>query len=86
VVADGISGYVCSTFAELVEKARCADSAFNPLLVRRYVENNFSAELMADKYATFYREMVGGEQSEPLAAPVKIDQLPAEPEEPRAIA
>jgi glycosyltransferase involved in cell wall biosynthesis len=96
VVADGISGYVCSTFAELLEKARCtADSAFNPLHVRRYVEKHFSAQRMADKYATLYREMVGGEQSEPLAVPIanlrledggEDDQLPAEPEEPRAIA
>jgi glycosyltransferase involved in cell wall biosynthesis len=92
VVADGISGYVCSTFEELLEKARCtAVSAFNPLHVRRYVEKHFSAQCMADKYATLYREMVGGEQSEPLAVPIanlrlEDDQLPAEPEEPRAIA
>jgi glycosyltransferase involved in cell wall biosynthesis len=95
VVADGISGYACSSLAELVEQARRADSAFNPSIVRRYVEENFSVERMADQYATLYCEMAGGAQSERIAAPVagirpahgdEIEQLPAEPEEPRAIA
>jgi glycosyltransferase involved in cell wall biosynthesis len=111
VIADGISGYVCSTLAELVEKARDADSAFNPYLVRRHVENTFSVERMVDKYAMLYREMVGVVRRERVAVPVvnppahggelasednaassrladrnELEQLPAEPEEPRAIA
>jgi hypothetical protein len=60
---------------ELVEKARHA-SALNPLLVRRYAEENFSVECMVEKYATLYREMAGG----------ALEQLATEPEEPRAIA
>ena len=95
VVADGVSGYVCSTLEELVEKAPHAASAFNPLLVRRYVEENFSVESMAEKYATLYREMADGAQSESFAAPFAsirparggaLEQLADEPEEPRAIA
>ncbi|MGA2960916.1 MAG: glycosyltransferase family 4 protein [Candidatus Korobacteraceae bacterium] len=117
VVADGVSGYVCSTLPELVEKARRADSAFNPLLVRRYVEENFSVEGMVNKYVTLYQDMAGGvrERLAPLAslrpahsgelahgaasegiaarlASTRLvhgdeqEQLPPEPEEPRAIA
>jgi hypothetical protein len=96
---------------ELVEKARRASSSFNPLLVRRYVEENFSVESMVDKYVTLYHEMAGDVQSDRLAAHGdelangaasqeiaarfanprlahgdEPEQLPADPEEPRAIA
>jgi glycosyltransferase involved in cell wall biosynthesis len=68
VVADGISGYACSTLAELVKKARQAD-LFNPLLVRRYAEEKFSVERMVDKYVTLYGQMVEGAQSKRIALP-----------------
>ena len=105
VVADGVSGYVCSTLAELVSKARQAE-VFNPLLVCRYVEENFSVERMVDQYVALYCQMVGAAPGKPDALPAvssaasgldaarlaalrperDLEQLPAEPEEPRAIA
>ena len=67
---------------------------FNPLLVRRYVEENFSVERMVEKYAALYREMPGRRHGTcrlyakrwNQLMPEAIEQLPAEPEEPRAIA
>ncbi len=105
VIADGISGYVCSTLPELVKKARQAE-VFNPLIVRRYMEEKFSVERMVDKYVALYCQMVGAAQGKPVAVPAEsatasepnagritglrpegdLEQLPAEPEEPRAIA
>ena len=53
VVADGVSGYVCSTLEELVEKAPHA-SDLNPLLVRRYVEENFSVDMYGGRNTPRY--------------------------------
>ncbi len=52
-------------------------------------------ERMVDKYATLYREMADGAASDGIATQFanirladgdELEQLPAEPEEPRAIA
>jgi len=68
VVADGISGYVCSTLPELVKKARQAD-LFNPSLVRRYVEEKFSTERMVDRYLALYCQMMEDARGKRVASP-----------------
>jgi glycosyltransferase involved in cell wall biosynthesis len=68
VVADGVSGYVCSTLTELVRKARQSE-VFNPLLVRRYVEENFSVGRMVDEYVALYCQMAGAARGKPVALP-----------------
>ncbi len=56
VVQDGISGYVCRTVRELVK--RVTQLKFDPVALRRYVEENFSLNRMVGKYADLYAEAV----------------------------
>jgi len=54
VVKDGVSGYVCRSVRELAK--RVTQLNFDPAALRRYVEENFSLELMVGKYAGLYAE------------------------------
>jgi glycosyltransferase involved in cell wall biosynthesis len=56
VVQDGVSGYVCRSVRELAK--RVTQLNFDPAALRRYVEENFSLELMVAKYADLYSEAV----------------------------
>jgi len=56
VVKDGVSGYVCRSVRELAK--RVTQLNFDPAALRRYVEENFSLELMVGKYADLYAEAV----------------------------
>jgi glycosyltransferase involved in cell wall biosynthesis len=56
VVKDGV-GHVCRSVQELVACAR--DLRANPRAVRRYVEQNFSAQRMAKDYINLYSELIG---------------------------
>jgi hypothetical protein len=54
VVQDGVSGYVCRSPRELAK--RVTQLNFDPLTLRRYVEENFSLHLMVGKYAELYSQ------------------------------
>jgi glycosyltransferase involved in cell wall biosynthesis len=58
VVRDGVSGWVCRSVDDLVEKAKRVDRDFNANKVRRYVAEHFSLDAMVSKYARFYQEIV----------------------------
>jgi glycosyltransferase involved in cell wall biosynthesis len=58
IVKDGVSGYVCNSAEELVQRAR--EVSLSPATVREYVEANFSLERMLTQYAELYRELVAG--------------------------
>ena len=58
VVKDGISGYVCRSADEMVEKLR--DLRLEPGRVREYVEREFSLDRMVDEYAALYRKLGDG--------------------------
>lgn len=60
VIADGVSGFVCDSVDDMVAKADLVPSTFNPFVVRRYTEKNFSADRMAAEYAAVYEEMLDG--------------------------
>ena len=60
VVRDGETGFVCSTFKEMIEavpKVASLDRA----ACRRHVERHFSPEAMADGYETIYHQVLAGE-------------------------
>ena len=71
IVRDGVSGYVCRTVKGLVTRLR--DLNIPPATVRRYVEEHFSTEIMAQKYIALYLEALEARRSvEP-----GIQRLPA---------
>jgi glycosyltransferase involved in cell wall biosynthesis len=54
VVRQGISGYICRSVVEMAKRAR--DLKIDPLAVRKYVEDNFSIQRMADGYRRVYED------------------------------
>lgn len=56
VVQPGISGYICRSVVEMTKRAR--DLNFDPAVVRKYVEENFSTSRMATAYIEVYRRAV----------------------------
>ncbi len=56
VVRDGISGYVCNSVRQMAK--RVVDLNINPVVVRRYVEENFSIEKMVERYVALYRNAI----------------------------
>lgn len=55
IVKDGISGYLCHSVEEMAKRA--AELRLQPEAVRHYVQENFSAEKMAQRYASLYAEL-----------------------------
>jgi glycosyltransferase involved in cell wall biosynthesis len=56
IVKDGISGRVCCNVSEAVEILK--RKKFQPRVVRQWVEENFSAEVMAWRYYQLYAELL----------------------------
>ena len=56
VVVEGVSGHVCRSIREMTRCIR--DLHIKPADVRRYVEENFSVEVMLRKYIDLYREIL----------------------------
>lgn len=56
IVKDGVSGKVCCSVSEAVDAVRKEE--FEPRLVRRWVEENFSAEVMAWQYYQLYADLL----------------------------
>lgn len=63
LVKDGISGYLCASVEEMAEQA--LELHLQPEAVRRYVQENFSAEKMARRYASLYAELVQNASASP---------------------
>jgi glycosyltransferase involved in cell wall biosynthesis len=61
IVCEGVSGSVCNSVEELIASARGVESRFNPLTVRKYIEQNFSLERMVSDYARLYCQIRGTE-------------------------
>ena len=57
VVAEGAGGHVRRTVAELAECAR--NMKFDPKIVRKYAEENFSVERMTRDYIRLYSDILG---------------------------
>lgn len=56
VVVNGVSGRICRTIREMTGCLH--DLNLKPADVRRYVEENFSVEVMTGKYVALYQEML----------------------------
>ena len=54
IVRDGVSGYICRSVRDMAKRVGQLDMC--PRAVRQYVEENFSTEQMAAKYAAVYEE------------------------------
>lgn len=81
IVKDGVSGYICHSLDDMVERAKLAAS-FNFANVRPYVVERFSLDRMVQSYAGLYAEIMG----ETAAASSKEALETTELDEPRAIA
>jgi glycosyltransferase involved in cell wall biosynthesis len=63
IIADGVTGFVCNTFTEMVEAVPRVRS-LDRRACRAHVEKRFSAAAMADGYERAYRALLeGGSQS-----------------------
>ncbi len=58
VVEDGVSGYICRTVDEMVERLTDLQK-LEPKNVREYVERYFPVRHMARKYASLYSALIG---------------------------
>jgi glycosyltransferase involved in cell wall biosynthesis len=67
VVREGISGHICRNVRELADCVR--NLKFEPATVRAYVEQNFSIDTMASRYAELYQEIL--QNSETQQSPEK---------------
>lgn len=57
VVVEGVSGHICNSTDEMVQRVLALPGRFAPHSVRKYVEENFSVERMVREYADLYREI-----------------------------
>jgi glycosyltransferase involved in cell wall biosynthesis len=65
VVRPGISGYICRSVLEMAKRAR--DLKMDPLAVRKYVEDNFSIQRMADGYRRAYEDALRDREARNVA-------------------
>ena len=56
VVKDGVSGHICRSVKELATRLRSLD--IPPFVVRKYVEENFSIDVMVRQYVALYEEIL----------------------------
>ena len=56
IVVDGKTGYIVETAAEMIEAVKKIDR-INPHDCRKYAEQNFSMDLMAQRYLAWYQEI-----------------------------
>ncbi len=71
VVCDGISGFVCQSVDEMVERTQTLPGAFNPSEVRRYCQQYFSVERMVADYLSLYQELAA-EETPPVKPTARI--------------
>ena len=65
VVVEGVSGHVCRSIRDMTRCVRNLN--LQPAGVRRYVEENFSVEVMVRKYISLYREALQDKARERVA-------------------
>ncbi|MBV9180723.1 MAG: glycosyltransferase family 4 protein, partial [Acidobacteria bacterium] len=63
VVRDGISGFLCRSVRQMSE--RLQKLSFDPVSVRRYVEENFSVERMVKGYMKLYQRVLDDAHDRP---------------------
>jgi len=76
VIRDGISGYVCESIDEMVDRAR--NLSIPPTTIRQYAAERFSVEVMVAKYIELYERIYLERQPLTLSAVEEIS-IAAEP-------
>jgi glycosyltransferase involved in cell wall biosynthesis len=61
VIREGVSGYICENCDQMAERAR--NLSTNPLAVHKHAKENFSVEVMVEKYINLYESILSEEQS-----------------------
>jgi glycosyltransferase involved in cell wall biosynthesis len=61
VVRNGISGYVCNSADEMVQRVRQLPGSFTPANVRQYCQQYFSVDRMVAEYLALYQELIDEE-------------------------
>ena len=57
VVRDGVSGFVCDSVDDLVQRAEVCPGKFKPANVRQYCQQYFSVDRMVADYIALYQEL-----------------------------
>ncbi|HEU5401483.1 MAG TPA: glycosyltransferase family 4 protein [Terriglobales bacterium] len=57
IVGEGVSGHVCESVEQMVERIKTIEGRFQPAAVRKYADENFSVERMTQAYADLYNEI-----------------------------
>lgn len=93
VTKDGISGYLCKSADEMVERLRELPGRFSPAALRAYIEKKFSVERMVSDYVNLYAECAPPDREFPEGVallPPRMTTVPVEaaddPEDSQAIA
>lgn len=68
IVRDGVSGFVCTSVDDMVQRVRDI-AAFKPAAVRGYVQEYFSTERMVGQYAQLYEDIAAGTLPQPGSEP-----------------
>jgi len=55
------TGILCDNYLEFEKAVGLSENTFDPEYLRHYVENNFTAKIMAQNYVKYYEKVVGGE-------------------------
>lgn len=63
VVADGISGIICHSVEEMIQRAASLPGVFKPANVRQYCRQYFSVDGMVADYVALYQELVTDESA-----------------------
>ncbi len=66
VIADGVSGYICTSADDMVERLRDIEKLV-PRKIREYVEQYFSSRSMTHQYAELYSAIAGVQTPGPLS-------------------
>ena len=59
VVRNGISGFVCQSAEEMVQRVAILPGIFKPAKVRQYCQQYFSVDRMVADYLALYQELAG---------------------------
>jgi glycosyltransferase involved in cell wall biosynthesis len=84
VVKDGVSGYICHSVDEMVQRAKKAPE-FDFEKVRQYGLQTFSLDRMVQAYADLYAEILGERTASLAKRTLEMGEL-GELDDPRAIA
>jgi glycosyltransferase involved in cell wall biosynthesis len=78
VVCESVSGHICNSMDDMVNRVRELEGRFNPVSVRKYAAENFSVERMVREYADLYREIgsKSGRKSMSLAPLNTVEFVP----------